>query len=95
MTRTVPADRIEAIVGAKRDPHRHIVRAILGKNLAADVYILHSADCLATGRPLTECPYSLSLGQRMSLQRWAGFLDQPVYARIIQLGELVPDGRVS
>ena len=64
-------------------------------HLLADVYILHSADCLATGRPLTECPYSLSLGQRMSLQRWAGFLDQPVYARIIQLGELVPDGRVS
>ena len=106
MTRTVPADQIEAIVGAKRDPHRHIVRAVLGENLAADVYILHSADCLATGRPLTECPYSLALDRGMSLQRWVGFFNQPVYVRLIQSDEyvrfagspplqLVPDGGVS
>ena len=106
MTRTVPADQIEAIVGAKRDPHRHIVRAILGKNLDGGVFILHSADCLATGRPLTECPYSLALDRGMSLQRWVGFFNQPVYVRLIQSDEyvrfadspplqLVPDGGVS
>lgn len=104
MTRTVPADQIEAIVGTKRDPHRHIVCAILGKN--PDVYILHSADCLATGRPLTECPYSLARDRGMSLQRWVGFFNQPVYVRLIQSDEyvrfadspplqLVPDGGVS
>jgi len=58
MSDLVPADRIEAIVGAVRHPTGHIGRAVSAEGT---VYILHSQECRDSGVDLRECPYSLAL----------------------------------
>lgn len=59
MTRAVPADKIEAIVGVNRDPVEHYGLALDEEQV---FYILHSVVC-RDSRPdsLRECPFSLSL----------------------------------
>lgn len=85
MTDLVPADRIEQIVGASRHATHHIGRAVSGEET---VYILHSRQCLDTGRDLRQCPYSLALDQGIDPDEWTE--DVPLRLAIV-VGHLVPD----
>ena len=58
MTHRVPADQIEALVGAKRHQSRHIIR---GGEVSGIAYILHPHTCLKRHTDLRECPWSLAL----------------------------------
>lgn len=84
MTDIVPADDIERIVGAVRDPERHIARAV-----SADqrVYILHSRECFDSGRDLQLCPYSLALDRGIDVNGWIE--DEPYYVTV-EFGRLAP-----
>lgn len=86
MTRFVPTGEIEAIVGARRDPSRHLARAVSDEEM---VYILHSADCLGTGIDLRDCEYSIALDQGIDLDVWDGFEDRAVHVSILN-GTLIP-----
>jgi hypothetical protein len=91
MTRLEPSETIEATVGARRSPNEHIGRAVSAEQR---IYILHSAECVATGVDLRECPYSKALdafGIDMSV--WEGREDEPVILKISDLlGDIVPHG---
>jgi hypothetical protein len=67
MTKQVPADDIEKIVGVPRHPVVH-----WGKAVSKDqrVYILHSEHCVQQYADLRECPYSLALDQGIDLDDW-------------------------
>lgn len=59
MTARVPADQVEAIVGAERHQSAHIGRAVSAEER---FYILHPVVCLdAYGDDLTKCPFSEAL----------------------------------
>lgn len=98
MTDLVKSDEIESILGVPRHPTRHRGRADTTKSI---VYILHSAECLASGRDLRECEYSLALdagidGDRWVWSKWCGVLDKPVPLRLVQVDlvgvpSLLPD----
>lgn len=85
MSRLEPADRIEAIVGANRDPEQHIARAVSAEQR---VYILHSQACSSSGRDLRLCPYSLALDEGIDPDAWTE--DEPVVVAIDH-GRLVPE----
>jgi len=78
MSDLVPADRIEAIVGAARHATDHIGRAV---SYEATVYILHSQECRDSGVDLRECPYSLALDLGIDLSAWVE--DAPVRLAIV------------
>lgn len=59
MTDLVPADQIEAIIGASRHQSAHLGRRVSTEGVA---YILHSHECRDSGIDLRECEYSLALG---------------------------------
>ena len=61
MTERVPANRIEALVGAKRHPWRHIIRGAMDGPDAGLAYILHPDDCRNHWDDLRDCPWSLAL----------------------------------
>lgn len=84
MTDKVPAEDIEAIVGAKRHPILHIARAV-----SADqrVYVLHSERCVKQIPDLRDCAYSLALDNGINPDEWIE--DTPVTVRIIG-DQLVP-----
>jgi len=91
MSNLVPADRIEAIVGAVRHPTDHIGRAVSAEET---VYILHSQECRDSGVDLRECPYSLALDFGVDLSGWVE--DVPVRLafvddRLVPLEAVVPD----
>ena len=88
MTDLVPTDKIEGIVGAKRDAQRHIGRAVSHEQV---VYILHSQRCLDTVADLRECEYSLTLDDGIDLADWSGCEDRAVMLAI-KRGRLVPAG---
>lgn len=94
MTRPVPADEIEAIVGASRDRERHIARAASAEQT---VYILHPDECAARlmHRPLTECRFSRCLDLGIDLTRWADSMDRPVYVVTNAECRLIPKGDVE
>lgn len=92
MTDLVNPSTIEAIVGADRGATLHRGRAVTtGKKT---VYILHSAECLNSGRDLRNCPYSIALDRGITdpypRMHWRHFQDRPVILRI-HYGYLVPD----
>jgi hypothetical protein len=63
----VPAEDIERIVGVERHPTEHWGRAVSAEQR---VYILHSQECLDSGRDLRECPYSLALDNGIDPFDW-------------------------
>jgi hypothetical protein len=86
----VPAAQIEGIVGVARHPTEHWGRAVSAQRT---VFILHSAECRASGRDLRWCPYSLALDEGIEDEDWAGWEDRPVRLAI-QGFLLVPNGEV-
>ena len=84
----VPPSEIEGIVGAKRHPTAHIGRAVSKQQT---FYILHSAECVALGVDLSECPYSVALDEYgIDVEdEWLGLEDRAV-ALDIDEGALVP-----
>ena len=79
MSELIPVDAIEAIVGAKRHPTRHLGRAVSDE---ATVYILHSGTCRADHdlgvRDLRQCPYARALDLGIDLGIWEHWQDRPV-----------------
>lgn len=75
MSRLEAADKIEAIVGAKRHPTDHLGRAVSAEQR---VYVLHSEECAASGIDLRECQYSEALDLGIDLGIWGDHEDQPV-----------------
>lgn len=67
MTEHVPADQIEAIVGARRHLIDHYGRAVSDEET---FYILHSAECLAVFDDLTDCPFSVGLDDAFDIEEW-------------------------
>lgn len=67
MSDIVPAEDIERIVGMERHPTEHWGRAVSAEQR---VYILHSRECLDSGRDLRECPYSLALDNGIDPFDW-------------------------
>lgn len=84
MSRLERPDRIEAIVGAARDPRQHIARAVSKEQR---VYILHSRTCANSGRDLRLCPYSLALDAGIDPESWVE--DKP-FVVAVDHGRLVP-----
>lgn len=76
MTEKVPADQIEKIVGVKRDPVRHIGRAVSSEK---KVYVLHSEACLSFYENVQkDCRYAVALENGIREKDWKGFEDRPV-----------------
>lgn len=67
MTKIVPADEIETIVGVQRHSTEHWGRAVSSEQT---VYILHSQECRDSGIDLRECPYSLALDNGIDPFDW-------------------------
>lgn len=85
MTRAVPADKIEAIVGVNRDPVEHYGLA-LDEELV--FYILHSGACRdSSPDSLHDCPFSLALD--LGIDRDL-FPDYAVPLRILADNHLAP-----
>lgn len=79
MSRIEPADKIEAIVGAKRRAEEHLGRAVSAEQR---VYVLHSQACVDSGIDLRECDYSQALDLGIDLGIWADHQDVPVVLAI-------------
>ncbi|MGZ0069282.1 hypothetical protein [Microbacterium arborescens] len=79
MTRLEPTSSIETTVGAERSQSEHIGRAVSAEQR---VYILHSQDCVDTGRNLRTCPYSIALDLGIDVPTWQGHEDRPVILAI-------------
>jgi len=73
MTNLVAPEDIERIVGVPRHETQHYARAVSAEQT---VYILHSRECLNSGRDLRDCPLSLALDNGIDLTEWVE--DQPV-----------------
>lgn len=91
MSRLEAADKIEGIVGAKRHPTDHLGRAVSAEQR---VYVLHSAECLASGIDLRECEYSLALDRGIEhaipWSGWRRVQDRPVRVQVFR-SFLVPE----
>ncbi len=81
MTDRVPADRIEALVGAQRHQREHIIR---GDYNTGRAYILHPTECLDRYSDLRDCPWSLALDRA---DVWLSS-DEPSFVRVLD-GRLV------
>ena len=86
MSELVPAEEIEAIVGANRHPQWHLGRAV---SETEAVYILHSQPCKDSGIDLRKCPYSRALDKGIDVAVWEGSEDTPVVLYISDEGHLV------
>lgn len=77
MTAIDPASKIEAIVGAKRHPTRHIARAVSAEQT---VYVLHPESCRRLHEDLRNCKYSRALdnGIEKVSAAWMHVQDKPV-----------------
>lgn len=84
MTKSVPAEHIERVVGVPRHPLLHIARAVSAEQR---VYVLHSKRCLSERPDLRECPFSLALDNGIHVDQWTE--DEPVAVEIVD-GRLVP-----
>jgi hypothetical protein len=88
MSRLEAADKIEGIVGAKRHATDHLGRAVSAEQR---VYVLHSAECVASGIDLRKCQYSEALDLGIDLGVWADHQDVPVKLLIDEeYGDLTP-----
>lgn len=84
--------QIDRIVGAPRHPTGHYGRA---DSAEQTVYILHSQECLDSGRDLRKCPYSVALDRGIDSDittraAWRRLQDRPVPLAIFR-GYLVPE----
>ena len=89
MSDIVSASKIEAIVGAKRHPTRHIARAVSAEQT---VYVLHPEACLRFHRAdLRECKFSRALdnGIEKVSSSWMHVQDVPVVVDAVA-GYLLP-----
>lgn len=88
MTNLVDPEDVARIVGVGRHLTAHFGRAVSAEQV---IYILHSHECLASGRDLRECPYSLALDVGAPVDVWEGFEDRPVELAITNhCGQLIP-----
>ena len=92
MTTLVCPSKIEAIVGAKRQQHSHLGRAVRAEQ---QVYVLHSVECVeaitARGSDLRACDYSRALDEGIDMGVWAELEDVPVLLTIsAEHGHLMP-----
>ena len=87
MTALVPAEDIEALVGARRHPLHHLARAV---STEETVYILHSQRCLDSGVDLRLCEFSRALDNGIREHEWVQ--DEPVIVTTLQ-GTLLPFGQ--
>jgi hypothetical protein len=88
VSRIESADSIEAKVGAKRHATEHRGRAV---TVTERVYVLHSAECMASGIDLRRCEFSKALDLGIDLGVWAGHMDVPVVLGIaFAVGDLYP-----
>lgn len=67
MTRFEEPDRVERIVGKERHDFVHLGRAVSAEQR---VYVLHSHECVNSGRDLRLCPYSLALDNGIDPDEW-------------------------
>lgn len=67
MSEIVAAQDIERIVGVRRHPTKHWAKAV---SVEQEVFILHSADCLASTPDLRDCLFSLALDNGIDVLRW-------------------------
>lgn len=88
MSEIVPAYLIEEIVGVARHRTRHYARAVSGEQT---VYVLHSQDCLDSGRDLRLCMFSVALDKGIDLAVWGEHQDQPHRVTIGRSGRLIPN----
>ena len=79
MSHLVDPTVIEGIVGAERQQSVHMGRAVSAEQ---NVYVLHSADCLATGADMRACEFSVALDLGIDRRAWAGSEDKPVQLAI-------------
>lgn len=87
MTKIVPAEQIEQIVGCPRHPRLHLARAVSDEQT---VYILHSQLCLGIHQDLRNCLFSRALDRGIELEVWAGYQDRPVGVWVDGSCKLVP-----
>lgn len=87
MSRAIPTDMIEGIVGIRRDRVVHYARAITAEKT---VYILHSQECLNSKIDLRDCQFSIAMDKGILLGDWSGLYDRTVAIGIWQ-GRLVPE----
>lgn len=88
MSKLVPSEDIERIVGQARHKVVHYGRAVSSEET---LYVLHSRMCLESGIDLRDCEYSVALDRGIKLDRWHGFEDEAV-ALYIEAGLLLPLG---
>jgi len=85
MTNIVPAEDIEALVGAARHPTLHQAR--VDTQDTEQVYILHSQKCIDRYglRPddIRSCPFSKALDNGIEDYEWADHYDQPVVVTVM------------
>lgn len=78
-------------MGVRRHATAHVGRAVSAKQR---VYVLHSAECLTSGRDLRECEYSVALDRGIAdpwpWSRWRRVPDRPVRLHIVD-GWIMPD----
>jgi hypothetical protein len=86
MSDLVPPNKIEAVVGVARHATEHWGRAVSAEQT---VYILHSAECRASGIDLRDCEFSVALDEGIELSDWENREDQPVRLMVDE-GWLVP-----
>lgn len=87
MVSLLDRDKVEEIVGIKRHPKNHHLRA---DSIRETTYLLHSQECLDT-RDLWTCNYAIAQDKGIDLDYWDLFQDQPVLVRIdTDTGKLLP-----
>lgn len=84
MTKRVPSDQIERIVGAARHDWKHYARAVSAEQT---VYVLHSRACLDSGIDLRDCEFSRALDRGINPARWVQ--DRALIVEVIK-GWLMP-----
>lgn len=88
MADLVNPGQIEKIVGARRHSTKHLGRYVTMPD-GYTIYILHSAECKATGRDLRECPFSLALDEGTFVP-FDGHENRPIVLAIDSHGCLGP-----
>lgn len=79
MSKLVPTEEVESVVGATRHQTLHIGRAVTETET---LYLLHPHSCKDTGIDLRECEYSLAMDIGINPERWTNFFDQAVFVEI-------------
>lgn len=83
MTKLVPREDIERIVGFPRQRHDHVARLVSAEG---KVYILHSRECLESSIDLRYCSHSLALDAGIDEADWP--VDQPLLVYVTPYGKL-------